>query len=182
MALQATDELTAAGAVAGVGGVRSRAIPKLHLRKGDLALYVPLGLFLLMVVACFLGPTIFHLPPASYSNLLNANLPLFSPGHLIPLLIIAGLVFFGWKQLPDMARSAGRSLRIFRTEIKGLADDDAARETRNALTSPLSSDPVTPPVAPAAGSWASSPPPQTTDVPVSSGDVSAPDPLGKPAG
>ena len=83
MALQATDELTAAGAVAWVGGVRSRTVPKLHLRKGDLALYIPLGLFLLMVVACFLGPTIFHLPPASYSNLLNANLPLFSPGHLL---------------------------------------------------------------------------------------------------
>ena len=49
---------------------------------------------------------------------------LFTPGHLIPLLIVAGLLFFGWKQLPDMARSVGRSLRIFKTEIKGLHDDD----------------------------------------------------------
>jgi sec-independent protein translocase protein TatA len=81
---------------------------------------------------------------------------LFSPGHFIPLLIIAALVFFGWKQLPDMARSAGKSLRVFRTEIKGLADDDAARETKSALTAPLSADIPPPPPAPAgaAGSWA----------------------------
>ena len=53
---------------------------------------------------------------------------LFSPGHLIPLLIIALVLFFGWKQLPDMARSLGRSLRIFKTEIKGMGEDDAARD------------------------------------------------------
>lgn len=48
---------------------------------------------------------------------------LFSPGHLIVLLVIVGVLFFGWKQLPDMARSAGRSMRIFRTEIKGMSED-----------------------------------------------------------
>ncbi len=48
---------------------------------------------------------------------------LFSPGHLIVLLVIVGFLFFGWKQLPDMARSAGRSMRIFRTEIKGVGDE-----------------------------------------------------------
>lgn len=53
---------------------------------------------------------------------------LFAPGHLIPLLIIALVLFFGWKQLPDMARSLGRSLRIFKTEIKGMGEDDAARD------------------------------------------------------
>lgn len=81
---------------------------------------------------------------------------LFSPGHFIPLLIIAALVFFGWKQLPDMARSAGKSLRVFRTEIKGLADDDAARETKSALSAPLAADVPPPPPVPAgaAGSWA----------------------------
>jgi sec-independent protein translocase protein TatA len=54
---------------------------------------------------------------------------IFSPGHLIPLLIIAAVLFFGWKQLPDMARSVGKSLRIFKTEMKGMSDDDAARES-----------------------------------------------------
>ena len=48
---------------------------------------------------------------------------LFSPGHLIVVLVVLGVLFFGWKQLPDMARSAGRSMRVFRTEIKGMTDD-----------------------------------------------------------
>lgn len=53
---------------------------------------------------------------------------ILSPGHLIPLLIVVAVLFFGWKQLPDMARSAGKSLRIFKTEMKGMGDDDAARD------------------------------------------------------
>jgi sec-independent protein translocase protein TatA len=53
---------------------------------------------------------------------------LFSPGHLIVLAIIVAVLFFGWKQLPDMARSVGRSLRIFKTEIKGMTEDDKARD------------------------------------------------------
>ncbi len=53
---------------------------------------------------------------------------LLSPGHLVPLLILAAILFFGWKQLPDMAKSAGRSLRIFKSEMKGMAEDDRARE------------------------------------------------------
>jgi sec-independent protein translocase protein TatA len=53
---------------------------------------------------------------------------LFSPGHLIVLAIIVAVLFFGWKQLPDMARSVGRSLRIFKTEIKGMSEDDRARD------------------------------------------------------
>jgi sec-independent protein translocase protein TatA len=42
---------------------------------------------------------------------------LFTPGHFIVLAIVALVLFFGWKQLPDMSRSLGRSLRIFKTEI-----------------------------------------------------------------
>ena len=53
---------------------------------------------------------------------------LFSPGHLIPLLIVVAVLFFGWKQLPDMARSVGKSLRIFKTEMKGMSEDDKTRE------------------------------------------------------
>ena len=53
---------------------------------------------------------------------------LFTPGHLLVLAIVALVLFFGWKQLPDMARSLGRSLRIFKTEIKGMTQDDKARE------------------------------------------------------
>jgi sec-independent protein translocase protein TatA len=53
-----------------------------------------------------------------------------SPAHWLVVLIVAALLFFGWKQLPDMARSLGRSLRIFKTELKGMADDDTAREAQ----------------------------------------------------
>ena len=53
---------------------------------------------------------------------------LFTPGHLIVLAIVAAVLFFGWKQLPDMARSLGRSLRVFKTEIKGMGEDDKTRE------------------------------------------------------
>jgi sec-independent protein translocase protein TatA len=66
---------------------------------------------------------------------------LFSPGHLIPLLIIALVLFFGWKQLPDMARSLGRSLRIFKTEIKGMSEDDKARDAANEKPAPVIAPP-----------------------------------------
>ncbi|HEY2300017.1 MAG TPA: Sec-independent protein translocase subunit TatA [Jatrophihabitans sp.] len=52
---------------------------------------------------------------------------LFTPGHLLVLAIVVAVLFFGWKQLPDMARSLGRSLRIFKTEIKGMSEDDKKR-------------------------------------------------------
>lgn len=76
---------------------------------------------------------------------------IFSPGHLIPLLIIAAILFFGWKQLPDMAKSVGKSLRIFKTEMKGMSDDDAARDAHK--TEVIDQAPVPPaekaPVPPA---------------------------------
>src|SRR6478735_1710469 len=53
---------------------------------------------------------------------------LFTPGHLLVLAIVVAVLFFGWKQLPEMSRSLGRSLRIFKTEIKGMSEDDKARK------------------------------------------------------
>jgi len=72
---------------------------------------------------------------------------IFSPGHLIPLLIIAAVLFFGWKQLPDMAKSVGKSLRIFKTEMKGMSDDDEAREARKSEA--IEAAPVPPTTQPA---------------------------------
>lgn len=41
------------------------------------------------------------------------------------LLVLAVVVLlFGAKKLPELARGSGRALRIFKTEIKGLSDDD----------------------------------------------------------
>ena len=71
------------------------------------------------------------------------------PQGLEWLVILAIVVLvFGAAKLPDLARSSGQALRIFKTETKGLRDDDdndqktpeqleieareqAARETRS---------------------------------------------------
>jgi TatA/E family protein of Tat protein translocase len=38
------------------------------------------------------------------------------------------LVLFGAKRLPDSARSLGRSMRIFKSEMKEMKSDDGAIE------------------------------------------------------
>ena len=48
------------------------------------------------------------------------------PSHWLVLGVVV-VVLFGYKKLPDAARSVGRSLRIFKTEIKGMSEDDKAR-------------------------------------------------------
>ncbi len=48
-----------------------------------------------------------------------------TPGAPEILLIIFVLVLlFGAKKLPELARGSGRALRIFKSETKGLIDDD----------------------------------------------------------
>ena len=78
-----------------------------------------------------------------------------SPTHWIIVLIVAAILFFGWKQLPDMARSAGKSLRIFKTEMKGLTEDDKAREAHQAEQA--GSQPVAPPAVPPAATQPTQP-------------------------
>ena len=61
------------------------------------------------------------------------------PQGLEWLVILAIVVLvFGAAKLPDLARSSGQALRIFKTETKGLRDDDDLKtpeqreiETRN---------------------------------------------------
>lgn len=61
--------------------------------------------------------------------------------HLVPLvaglgttelLIILAVVvlLFGAAKLPDLARNSGRALRIFKSETKGLMNDDKSPEQR----------------------------------------------------
>ena len=42
----------------------------------------------------------------------------------IVILLIVVLVLFGAKRLPDSARSLGRSMRIFKSEMKEMKADD----------------------------------------------------------
>jgi sec-independent protein translocase protein TatA len=49
-----------------------------------------------------------------------------APWHWVVVAILV-ILLFGYKKLPDASRSLGRSLRIFKTEIKGMGEDDKAR-------------------------------------------------------
>lgn len=48
-----------------------------------------------------------------------------SPWHLAIVLAVV-LILFGSKKLPDAARGLGRSMRIFKSEIKEMQNDDSA--------------------------------------------------------
>jgi sec-independent protein translocase protein TatA len=52
------------------------------------------------------------------------------PWHILVLLIVV-VVLFGSKRLPDSARSLGRSLRIFKSEMKELNKDDDKTDGEN---------------------------------------------------
>ena len=54
----------------------------------------------------------------------------------IGLILLAILLLFGYKKLPDASRSLGRSLRIFKGEMKGMKDDDV-RDKEPAATTPV---------------------------------------------
>lgn len=45
-----------------------------------------------------------------------------SPWHLL-IVVVAFVLLFGAKKLPDAARSLGRSARIFKAETQGLIND-----------------------------------------------------------
>ena len=44
------------------------------------------------------------------------------PSHIL-LLLLAVVVLFGAKRLPDSARSLGKSMRIFKSEMKEMKDE-----------------------------------------------------------
>ncbi len=46
----------------------------------------------------------------------------------IILILAVVVLLFGAKKLPELARGSGRALRIFKSETKGLLDDDADAE------------------------------------------------------
>lgn len=41
------------------------------------------------------------------------------------------ILVFGAAKLPDLARSTGQALKIFKSETKGLIDDDGKEKTKN---------------------------------------------------
>ena len=51
------------------------------------------------------------------------------PWHLLVLAIVF-LILFGSKRLPDSARSLGRSLRIFKSEVQEMNKDDSKEDKK----------------------------------------------------
>lgn len=45
------------------------------------------------------------------------------PWHVVVLVVVIVLLF-GANRLPDLARSVGQSMKIFKNEVKDLRDDD----------------------------------------------------------
>jgi sec-independent protein translocase protein TatA len=50
----------------------------------------------------------------------------------ILLILVVLVLLFGAKRLPDAARSLGRSMRIFKSEVKEMGRDDDERPTQQA--------------------------------------------------
>jgi len=73
---------------------------------------------------------------------------LFTPGHIV-LVLVAALVIFGPKRLPDIGKSLGKGIKEFKGAMSHIADDveptpPAPPVTPNAEAAPA---PATPPPA-----------------------------------
>ena len=66
----------------------------------------------------------------------------------LALILLAFLVLFGYKKLPDASRSLGRSLRIFRSEVSAVREEPAVLAP--AIDTPAA-EPATEPAAPTRG-------------------------------
>jgi sec-independent protein translocase protein TatA len=65
------------------------------------------------------------------------------PWHWVILLLVAVLLF-GSKRLPDAARSLGKSMRIFKSEVKELQADNKAESTVTPQQPPTAAAPAQP--------------------------------------
>jgi len=73
---------------------------------------------------------------------------LFDSPWKIAIIAALIIVLFGSRKLPDAARSLGKSMRILKTEVQGLHEDDA--ETTTAPFQPAPAQIQAPEQAPAA--------------------------------
>ncbi|WP_235499440.1 Sec-independent protein translocase subunit TatA [Janibacter sp. Soil728] len=65
----------------------------------------------------------------------------------IILILVVILLLFGFKKLPDAARSVGKSARVFKSEVNEMKEEDRQREeakkSRETGTAPTSTTPTT---------------------------------------
>ena len=71
-----------------------------------------------------------------------------TPGHLA-IIAVLFIVMFGARRLPEAARSLGKSLRIFKSEVRELQNDNKPETsfTQPAPAQPVHSERVDPPAA-----------------------------------
>ena len=89
---------------------------------------------------------------------------LFEPWHLI-LLVALVAVLFGWKKLPDITRSVGRSMRIFKSEVSEMKNDGKETRPSAAATDTVAGDVVPPQTTQAAPGAPAPQPPVTQPAP-----------------
>jgi peptide/nickel transport system permease protein len=77
MAAQATDLATPVltDTVVGVAAPRRKWTRNLEI-------IIPGGILIFIIGGCFLGPLLWPIPPPVGGNVINANLPVFAPGHI----------------------------------------------------------------------------------------------------
>ena len=84
---------------------------------------------------------------------------MLKPWHIIVLVVVI-LLLFGARRLPDLARSVGQSLKIFKKEVKDLTDDGQLNDSNEppAQAPTTSQTPTsTTPTTPTAGTTPTSP-------------------------
>jgi sec-independent protein translocase protein TatA len=71
----------------------------------------------------------------------------FAPTHWLILAVII-VLFFGYKRLPDASKSLARSMRIFKSEMKGFHDDEKPADPVTQQVPSLPAAPAAPQPAP----------------------------------
>jgi len=54
----------------------------------------------------------------------------------IIIIVVVLILLFGAKKLPDAARSLGRSMRIFKSEVKEMSNDDQPQQPQGQIAPP----------------------------------------------
>jgi sec-independent protein translocase protein TatA len=67
---------------------------------------------------------------------------MLKPWHIIVLVVVI-LLLFGARRLPDLARSVGQSLKIFKKEVKDLTDDGKLNDSNEPSDDPTTTSPST---------------------------------------
>lgn len=68
---------------------------------------------------------------------------LAQPSHLLIIAVLL-VILFGWKKLPDAARSVGRSMRIFKSEVAEMKSDGKQSRPSAAASDTVAGDVVPP--------------------------------------